>query len=381
MSLYNKAHPFIASVKERYSLSKPGSDKSTVHVVLDLKGSDLTYTVGDSVAVQPKNDMEIVEKTLKSINATGDEMVSDKHNENIYPFREFLELKVDLSDVSKKMITVVAAAQTNASKKEALDILLAEGNREKLKEFQSSREVWDFLEENREVALTPQELVQVLQPQLPRFYSIASSQAVVGDEVHLTVAELVYETNGYTRRGICTHYLCKLAPLDEAEVPVYIQPSNGFTLPEDLSANLIMVGPGTGVAPFRAFMQERFARDDTGKNWLFFGERYRDRTFFYEEEWEGWQRSGLFRIDTAFSRDQEHKVYVQHLLLENGKEVYEWIKNGAYFYVCGDAKEMAKDVDAALHKIVETYAPCTEIEAKEYVKAMRKSGKYLRDVY
>lgn len=371
----------MASVKDRYSLSKPDSDKSTYHVILDLKGSDIKYTVGDSIAIHPKNDMEVVQKTLDAIRATGTEMVSDKHNEGVYVFRDFLEQKVDLSDLSKKMITVVAEAQTNPVKKEALLQLIAEGNREQLKAFQASREVWDFLQENQEVPFTPQELVQVMQPQLPRFYSIASSQAVVGDEVHLTVAELIYESNGHTRRGICTHYLCRLAPLHAQEIPIYVQASKDFHLPTDPNVPIIMIGPGTGVAPFRAFMQERFARGDKGSSWLFFGERYRNKTFFYEEDWQEWEKTNLFRIDTAFSRDQAHKIYVQHLMLEKGKELYDWIKNGAIIYVCGDALEMAKDVDAALHKIVETYTPCSEAEAKEFVKALRKSGKYLRDVY
>lgn len=379
--IYNKSHPFIASVKKRYSLSKPGADKSTYHVILDLKDSGMTYNVGDSVAVAPKNDMQIVQKTLDAIGATGDEKVSDKHNGHIYTFREFLELKVDLSDVPKKMMAVIAAAQTDADKKEALDALLAEGAREQLKEFQASREVWDFLEENREVKLSPQELVQLLQPQLPRFYSVASSQVVVGNEVHLTVAELVYKTNGHVRRGICTHYLCRLAHLHQLEVPVYVQPSNGFGLPSDPNAALIMIGPGTGVAPFRAFMQERVARGDTGQNWLFFGERYRNNMFFYEEEWEEWKKTGLLRVETAFSRDQGHKIYVQHRMLEHGKELYEWIKRGAYVFVCGDAKRMAKDVDATLHTIMQTHGEMTEPQAKDFIKAMRKEGKYQRDVY
>jgi sulfite reductase (NADPH) flavoprotein alpha-component len=376
--IYNKNHPFIASVKERYSLSKPGSDKSTMHVVLDLKGSGIRYAVGDSVAVAPKNDKEIVNKVLKAINATGKEVVSDRHNENIYSLEEYLEIKADLADVPKKMIAFFAGAQTDPDKKKALEALVAEGAREKLKQFQESREVWDFLEENREVILSPQELVQLLQPQLPRFYSIASSQAVVGDEVHLTVAELIYKTNNILRRGICTHYLCRLAPMHGKEVPVYVQPSNGFGLPTDPNASLIMIGPGTGVAPYRAFMQERMARGDTGQNWLFFGERYGDKMFFYEEEWK---KTPLLRVDTAFSRDQGYKIYVQDRLLEHGAEVYAWIKKGAYVFVCGDAKRMAKDVDAALHTIVQTHGHCTEKEAAEYIKALRKEGRYLRDVY
>ncbi len=283
--------------------------------------------------------------------------------------------------MSRKLLTFVANAQPNAEKAVLLQGLLVEGQREAFKAYQASREVWDFLEENAEVAITPQELVQLLQPLLPRFYSIASSQAVVGDEIHLTVAELIYETNGHVRKGVCTHYLCRMAPVGSVEIPIYIQPSNGFTLPADSDAYVIMVGPGTGVAPFRAFMQERFKRGDTGLNWLFFGERHRLRTFFYESDWKEWLKTGKFRIDAAFSRDQPHKVYVQHLMLEKGKEIEAALSTGAFLYVCGDAKEMAKDVDAAIHELAKTHGNRSEEEAKEFVKRLKKEKRYLRDVY
>jgi len=380
-SIYNKSHPYQAAITKRYSLCKPGSLKSTYHVVLDLKGSGLTYDVGDSIAVFPVNDAHVVERTIHSIKADGSELVKDKHSEDNVPFCEYLTKKCNLVEVPRKLIAEIAKRQTNTSKKEYLDHLLSEGQKEKLKEYQAWHEVWDALAENEEAKFTAQELSQLLMPLLPRFYSIASSLAAVGEEVHLTVAELTYETNGITRRGVCTHYLCQLAPMGEKSVPIYIQPSNGFTLPQEGSSPVIMIGPGTGIAPFRAFLQERHAKGATGSNWLFFGEWHRHSEFYYEQDWQEYIQAGLLRLETAFSRDQEHKIYVQHRLMEHGQELFEWLEKGAYIYVCGDARRMAKDVDATLHQIVQNHAKCDEIAAKDYIKKLRSTKRYLRDVY
>lgn len=380
-TIYNKSHPFLASITERYSLCKDGAEKSTAHVVLNLKGSGISYQVGDSIAVHPINDPELVQNTLDALNATGEETVQEKHTALPWTFREYLARKANLNEVSKKLIGEISQRQSDPQKKERLETLLQEGNREQLKAYQAAHEVWDALQENQESQFSPQEIVLILQPLLPRFYSIASSQLVVGDEVHLTVAELVYETNGHLRRGVCTHYLCRLAPLNETCVPIYIQPGNGFTLPEDLDAPIIMVGPGTGVAPFRAFVQERVAKNAKGLNWLFFGERHSGSTFFYEEFWQEMVKAGHLRLDTAFSRDQEHKIYVQHRLMEKGSEIFALLEQGAYFYVCGDAMRMAKDVDMALHRIISDYGHLDETVAKEYVKRLKKEKRYLRDVY
>jgi sulfite reductase (NADPH) flavoprotein alpha-component len=380
-SQYNKSNPFLASITQRYPLCKPGSDKSTVHVVIDLKGSGLTYRVGDSISVMPYNDSQFVDLTLKAMGASGEETVLDKHTKEPWSLREYLTRKSDLTQVPRKLIAELGLRQTHPQKKERFEFIQSEGEKEALKEYQGSHEVWDALQENEEVRFAPQELCNLLQPLLPRFYSIASSMAHVGEEVHLTVAELTYVTNGHVRRGICTHYLCQLAPARESIVPVYIQPSHDFTVPEDPGATMIMVGPGTGVAPFRAFMQEREVQQSNGFNWLFFGECHRAYNFFYEEDWKRWVDRGNLKLDTAFSRDQEHKIYVQHRIQEHGKELFELIEQGAYFYVCGDAHRMAKDVDATLHQIVQTHGKCDEASAKDYIKKLKSSKRYLRDVY
>ncbi len=379
--VYNKANPFLASLTERYSLCQSGSEKNVSHVILSLKGSNISYRVGDSVSVFAINDPEVVENTIKYLQATGAESVTCKHSGEVYTLRDYFTKKSNLADVPRKLIAEICQRQTNAEKKERLTYILSEGQKEALKEYQGAHEVWDALLENQEVLFSPQEFCHLLMPLLPRFYSIASSQESVGEEVHLTVAELVYETNGYTRRGVCTHYLCRLAPLHQHVIPIYVQASNEFTIPEDNAAAMIMVGPGTGVAPYRAFMQERLVRQASGANWLFFGEWHRDQQFLYGDYWQELVEAGKLRLDTAFSRDQEHKIYVQHRMLEHGSELFSWLEQGAYFYVCGDAHRMAKDVDAALHQIVQVHGKCDEASAKEYIKKLKAAKRYLRDVY
>lgn len=254
--MYNKQHPFLASVKERYTLSKPGSQKNTQHLVLDLRGSGITYQVGDSLGVFPKHDPELVKKTLQALRATGKEKIRLK-TEEILSLDEYLTVKANITDISPKLFREVASRQPHVDKKHELDTLRQEDNRDSLKAYLEKHEVWDFLASNEEVFFTPQELADLLMPLLPRFYSISSSQRYVGEEVHLTVASLEYESSGHKRRGVCTHYLCQLVDLHAPVVPIFIQPSHGFYLPPDPHIPLVMIGPGTGIAPFRAFLQER----------------------------------------------------------------------------------------------------------------------------
>lgn len=380
-AIYSKANPFLATMTQRYALCSADSEKSVMHVVLDLKGSGISYRVGDSIAVQPTNDLGLVEKTIQALKAKGDEIVTDKHTGTEYLLRDFLIKKSNLAEVSRKLITELLQRQTDSTKKERLQFILSEGQKEALKEYQAAHEIWDALIENQEITFSPNEFCHLLMPLLPRFYSIASSMITVGEEVHLTVAELIYETNGYERRGVCTHYLCQLAPLNQPVVPIYIQPSHGFTLPDDRNAHIIMVGPGTGIAPFRSFMQERLSTQASGKNWLFFGECHRAHQFLYGDYWESLVASGALLLSTAFSRDQEHKVYVQHRMQEHGKELFDLLEQGAYFYVCGDAQRMAKDVDLALSHIVQKHGNLDEVQAKAYIKQLKSEKRYLRDVY
>jgi len=377
---YNKTNPFLATITERYSLCHSESDKSTIHITLSLKGSGITYQVGDSMAIHPLNNPEIVQRVLKAINATGHEIITSKRTEESFSLYDYLTKKANLSSIPRKLISEISERQTNQTKKERLQFILEESQKEAFKEYQATHEVWDMLE-NEEIKFDPQELCNLLMPLLPRFYSIASAMSTVGEEVHLTVAELSYEAGGYVRRGTCTHYLCHLAPMHEAIVPIYIQPSNGFNLPDEGDHPIIMIGPGTGVAPFRAFMQERQTRGHKGFNWLFFGERKRAHHYYYEDYWQDLVQKNILRVDTAFSRDQEHKIYVQHRLVEFGDEIFAWLEKGAYLYVCGDAQRMAKDVDMALHSIVQSHGQRDEQGAKEYIKKLKQEKRYLRDVY
>lgn len=377
---YSKTNPFLSKIKQRYSLCKQDSLKSTFHLVLDLEESGLTYEVGDSLGIYPTNDPFLVERTLQAIKADLGVKVKDKTGTE-YPLRKFLTEKANITEFSKKLIQEIINRQVDAKKKSALELLFQENNRELLRKFHQDHEVWDLLLEHPEVTFTPQELCDLLMPLLPRFYSIASSQSAVGNEVHLTIALTKYETQGIERLGVCSHYLCHLCPMGQPVVPIYIQQHHGFTLPKESDAALIMIGPGTGIAPFRAFMQERVQKRHKGRNWLFFGEWTRSKEYYYEEDWIRWEQEGNLRVDLAFSREQEEKVYVQHKMLEYGKEFFDWLQKGAYIFVCGDAKHMAKDVDAAIVQIIKTYGFLDDTGVKSYLKELKAEGRYLRDVY
>jgi sulfite reductase (NADPH) flavoprotein alpha-component len=376
----DKNNPFLAAIKERYRLSKCGSLKHTYHIVLDIEDSGIAYNVGDSIAIYASHSDALVERTIEAIRAAGNEQVSDKHG-NSHNLRTFLKHKANITEVSRKLLREIATRQTAAEKREKLEWLFDESHKEALKAYLEKHELWDLLHAHPEVHFSPQEIADLLMPLLPRFYSIASSQSTTPHEIHLTVAYLRYTSNEQQRAGVCTHYLCELAPLDTREVAIYVQPHHGFTVPADGCSDMIMVGPGTGVAPFRAFMQERLARGASGRHWLFFGEWHSAYDYFYEEFWQELESSRQLQISTAFSRDQEHKVYVQNRMREQGQELYEWLCRGALFYVCGDAHRMAKDVDATLHAIVEEHGNKTALEAKAFIKQMRSEKRYLRDVY
>lgn len=378
---YNRSNPFLSKIKKRYNLCESCVEKNTLHIVLDLEGSGITYNVGDCVGVFPVNDELLVRQTLEALHASGEEFITDKRSGEISQLRNFLKIKANVTDINRKLLKEIAERQTSQSKRQALETLLQPENKEDLKKYLHGRHYWDVLNEHHEVTFGVQEFCDLLMPLLPRFYSIASSQKAVNDEVHLTVKLLSYDAHGHLRKGVCTHYLCTLVSEEESIIPLYIQPHTGFTVPEDPDASMIMIGPGTGVAPFRAFMQERVATGAKGKNWLFFGEWYKQHNFLYGDYWLHLEREGILKIDLAFSRDQEEKVYVQHRLIERGDELFNWLEEGAYLYVCGDAQNMAKDVEEALLHIIKTYGRLSDAEAKAYLKELRKNKRYLRDVY
>ena len=380
---YSKDRPFPALLLENRLLSKPGSGKETRHFVIDLRGSGLTYKTGDSLGIFPSNRRSEVEEILQLLGATGDELVAPAtlRLPEPVPLRDVLTNKLALSKPTRKIIETLAAKASNADEKARLAGLLAPESKDVLNSMLEQREFVDLLAEFPSARLTPQEFVDHLRKLMPRLYSIASSGKVYPMDVHLTVAIVRYETNRRQRVGVCSTFLSDRVKVGITPVPVFVSDSH-FGPPEDGARDCIMVGPGTGIAPFRAFLQERVAAGAKGRNWLFFGDQKRSTDFLYEEEWqEMLAKNQLTRLDTAFSRDQLLKIYVQDRMRENAAELWSWIQGGAHFYVCGDAKRMAKDVDTALHNIVAAQGGMSVDQAADYVKQMKKEKRYQRDVY
>jgi sulfite reductase (NADPH) flavoprotein alpha-component len=382
-SAYSKDHPFPARITENRLLSKPGSAKETRHFAVSLAGSGLHYKAGDSLGVFPENRPAEVAEILARLGATGDEPVSPVMLKLPVPIpvREALATRLALAGPTRKIVETLAAKATNEAEKTKLAALLVPEAKEVLTQFLDEREFVDLLAEFPSAKLTPQELVDHMRRLMPRLYSIASSPKVYPEEIHLTVAVVRYETNHRERVGVCTTFMTDRVQVASTPTPVFVSHSH-FGLPDDGTKDVIMVGPGTGIAPFRAFVQDRIASGATGRNWVFFGDQHKATDFLYEEEWAAWVAQGkLARFDTAFSRDQILKVYVQDKMRENAAELWSWIKGGAYFYVCGDAKRMAKDVDTALLDIVAQQGGLDAAAAAEFVKQLKKDKRYQRDVY
>ena len=351
--------------------------------MVDLRGSGLRYKAGDSLGIFPSNRHSEVDELLRRLGASGDELVSPAVLKLPSPasLRSVLTERLALSKPTRKIVETLAAKSSNADEKAKLAGLLGPESKDMLTSFLEQREFVDLLAEFPSAKLTPQEFVDHLRKLMPRLYSIASSSRLYPSDVHLTVAIVRYETNHRERVGVCSTFLSDRVQVGATPIPVFVSDSH-FGPPEDGGKDCIMVGPGTGIAPFRAFMQDRVATRATGRNWLFFGDQKRGTDFLYEDEWQEFMsKKQLTRLDTAFSRDQLLKVYVQDRMRENAAELWSWLKAGAHFYVCGDAKRMAKDVDTALHDIIANKGGMSIEQAAEYVKQMKKEKRYQRDVY
>lgn len=382
-SVFSKDNPFPALLKENRMLTQPGSAKETRHFVVSLAGSDLHYKAGDSLGVFPSNRAEDVAEIIQRLGATGDELVAPQALKlpAPLPLREVLTHKVALAGPPRRIIETLAAKATAPAEQAKLTALLAPEAKTELAAFLEEREFVDLLAEFPSAKLTPQEFVDHQRRLMPRLYSIASSPRLYPHEIHLTVAVVRYQTNGRARAGVCSTFLADRAQVGSTPTPVFVSHSH-FGPPEDGAKDCIMIGPGTGIAPFRAFMQDRVATGATGRNWLFFGDQKRATDFLYENEWQNYLAKGqLARLDTAFSRDQATKIYVQDRLRENAAELWQWLEGGASFFVCGDAKRMAKDVDLALHEIIAAQGQLTPAAAADYVKQLKKDKRYQRDVY
>jgi sulfite reductase (NADPH) flavoprotein alpha-component len=376
---YSRKNPFPATLAVNRKLTGEDSNKETRHFELALSGSGLAYEVGDSMGVFPKNDIELVEGILKNQGFSGDEQVTNPDGKTV-SLREALTRDFIISEPSKQFLQALPEKDSSSA---FLKDLLDPGSKNHLDDYLWGRDVLDLLEEFTAARFTPEEFVKLLRKLQPRLYSIASSQKTVGESVHLTVAVVRYqpERSSHLHLGVCSTFLAERVE-GNGKVPVFVHTAKHFRLPENPDTATIMVGPGTGIAPFRAFLQERQVIGAKGKNWLFFGEQKAASDFLYKDDFESWQAEGLLtKFMTAFSRDQAHKIYVQHRMLENAAELFDWLENGAIFYVCGDASRMAKDVDTALHEIVQKAGCKTAEQAKEYVDVLKKEKRYRKDVY
>ena len=370
--LYSKTHPFPARLLKNLPLNGDGSAKEVRHYEIALGGSGLAYEVGDALGVLPTNCDALVAEVLAALGATGDEPVVIENV--VVPLRLALAQNFELGKPTSELLAEIGK-RASASE---LAPLLAPDKTDDLKKWLYGRDVLDVL------LLAPKsisvaELLPLLRKMSPRLYSISSSPKAHPGEVHLTVGAVRYEKHGRHRKGVASPFLADRAG---DTVRVFVQQSHGFRPPANGDAPMIMVGPGTGIAPFRAFLEERAATGAKGKNWLFFGDQKRSADFLYEEQLTVWQKSGfLTRLDLAFSRDQAEKIYVQTRMLENAGELWSWLEAGGHFYVCGDASRMAKDVDEALHKAIETAGGKSADEAKAYVEKLKSEKRYQRDVY
>ena len=371
---WTRQNPLEAKLIESRPLNLEGSAKDTRHVAIDLSGSDLQYHVGDALGVYPTNCGELAAMIIDRIAADADVPVQTPLGSH-KPLRQALCQDCCLKDPSDELLELVMAHVDDADAKQTLTTMLDEGVPEGF-------DVLDVLEIGRCSTLTATELVETLEPLNPRLYSIASSMKKVGEQVHLTVGKVTYEREGRIRKGVASTMLAERLETGST-VRVFPQPNHGgFTVPEDPTKPIIMVGPGTGIAPFIAFLQEREATNATGKNWLFFGDQHEACDFLYESDLKAYHESGLLtRLDVAFSRDGDIKIYVQDRMQESAAELWQWLQDGAYFFVCGDASRMANDVNQTLKEIVAEQGGMSDQEAEAYVKQMSVDQRYVRDVY
>lgn len=376
------AQPVAGRLVSSIKLNREGSAKDTRHVAIDIAGTHLKYCVGDALGVLPTNCDHLIENVCKAAHLSGDDVVQDGGTtvnlRQALAKRCLRTLSAELCERAQKRVTERQSVNGTA----ALDAQLVE----RLEEFADSDEFfqWDvseFLENFGPLSLTAQDLIDTLPMLRPRLYSIASSQSRFPNEVHLTVSRVEDVIRDRKRKGVASTMLADRVECG-SELSLFVQPHHGFTVPKDPNASMIMVGPGTGIAPFIAFLQQREADKAPGKNWLFFGDQKREHDFLYEEQLTQWQADGLLtRLDLAFSRDGVDKVYVQQRMQENGADLYQWISAGSYFYICGDAKRMARDVEQALQEIIAKHGQMSPLAAKEIIRELKQEKRYVCDVY
>ena len=375
-SVYSRTNPFKAEVLENINLNGRGSNKETHHLEISLEGSGLTFEPGDALGIYPDNDPELVDLLIKELNMNPDEKVTVKQGD-VRTLSDALVSYYEISVLTKPLLQKAADLTGN---KELQD-LLAPGKEEEVKAYIHGRDLIDLVRDYTPWNVTAQEFVSILRKIPGRLYSIASSLAANPDEVHLTIGAVRYDAHGRNRNGVCSTLVAdRINPGDILNV--YVQQNENYKLPQNPETPIIMIGPGTGVAPFRAFMQEREETGAEGKSWLFFGDQHFVTDFLYQVEWQKWLQNGtLTKLDVAFSRDTNQKVYVQHRMHEQSKELFQWLQHGAVVYICGDEKHMAHDVHQTLIDIIEKEGSMSREQAEAYLADMQQQKRYQRDVY
>ena len=366
-SAHSRSNPFSAEVTEAINLNSSRSDKETLHVELSLAGSGLTFEPGDCLGILPENDPAMVEAVLRAADVDGGTAVDGTS------VGALLGERYDITTLTQPVIESYGRLTGDSG-------LLSLAESGDLPAYLEGRQIVDLLEEFPH-ALEADQLVSVLRKQPPRLYSIASSLKAYPDEAHLLIGVVRYQSRGRSRGGVTSTFVADRVAAGD-RLKVYVKPNRYFRLPADTGRDVIMIGPGTGVAPYRAFLQERQATGANGRNWLFFGDRRYVHDFLYQLDWQDFVNDGVLnRVDVAFSRDGVGKTYVQHRLWERRNDLYDWLEGGAHLYVCGDEKNMARDVHATLRTIVSEVGGRPEAEADAYLAELTKAGRYQRDVY
>jgi sulfite reductase (NADPH) flavoprotein alpha-component len=372
---YDRTNPFSARLLRSDTLNGPNSAKDTRLVVIDLRGSGITYKPGDALGVYPENCPQMVQQIIRRLGATGAEDVLG-WDDHVTSFYDALLKDFVITRPSPDLLDLLSRTAGEAAEREEL------GKLRDSDEGTGDLEIVDLLHRYPSAKPAVGDFIATLSPLGPRLYSISSSHRACPNEVHLTVGAVRYQNSvGRACKGVASTFLAERVRPGQ-RVRVFVQPSHRFALPDDGSKPIIMVGPGTGIAPFRAFLQERKVANSTGRNWLFYGDQKADSDFLFKEELQDFMAAGtLTKLDTAFSRDQVEKLYVQHRMLENSADLWAWLNEGAHFYVCGDAKRMANDVDKALRKVAATAGGLSAEQVDEFMSNLSRSGRYQRDVY
>lgn len=376
-STYSRTNPFQAEILENMILNGRGSNKETRHLELSLEDSNLQFEPGDSLGIYPQNQPELVDQLIEKMDWNKDEFVTINKQGDRLPIREALISNFEITVLTKPLLQKIATFTTDSRLKD----LLEPEQEQEMRQYLYGRDLLDLVQDFTPWEVEADEFIKSLRKIPARLYSIASSSKANPDEVHLTIGAVRYHAHDRDRIGVCS-FECAVNKQIGDHLPVYVQRNDNFKLPTDPQTPLIMIGPGTGIAPFRSFLEEREELNCEGETWLFFGDQHYVTDFLYQVEWQQWLENGtLTRMDVAFSRDTEEKVYVQHKMIEKSRELYEWLEKDAVIYVCGDEKHMATDVHNTLAIILEEEGGMSPLEAENYLTEMQKQKRYQRDVY